>query len=257
VADLKKTCWVSAYQHDNPFGPNGQKPYFRIFREAIHAYGSHHVVRQENVMEYRKLGISRVRILMPYYVPWAHYPRGGGNMGGMKPVDVVFIGHGEPDQRIDYVADIMEADIPLRIFGPLKYWKRYLPSHIFSRLPPIEPLKGDDYACGISAAKICLNFLSRGNQDRCNIRAFEVPACGGFLLSERSDVMQNLFEEGMEAEYFASSEELIDKIRFYLRNDIARGRIARQGYERCIKSGYDVMSRMQQWIKDVSEWRQA
>lgn len=72
------------------------------------------------------------------------------------------------------------------------------------------------------------------------MRTFEIPACGGFLLAERTPTHLELFEEGKEAEFFSTVEECADKSRFYTRNEPARSKIARQGYRRCIASDYSL-----------------
>ena len=256
VARVAKEHWVTGFHHDDPFGRFGRRAYFRLYRRAIPFYNSHHVIRQENVVEYRELGVQHVKILMTYYVPWLHVPFAGpGSRRTEWDRDVVFIGHGEPDHRIGYVKTLVEAGIGLQIFGPQKYWREYLPTEVYRRLPAIRPVVRDEYARTICRSKICLAFFSRGNRDRYAYRVFEIPACGGFLLAERSDVMMHLYKEGTEAEFFASSEELIDKTRFYVQNEEARGRIARRGYERCTTGGYDVISRMKQWSADIKEFR--
>jgi len=257
VADLASGYWVAGYQHDDPFGLFGRKAYFRLFRRAIPYYQSHHVIRQENLSEYRQLGVQRVRILMTYYVPWLHSPpRDAGPRGSEPDRDVVFIGHAEADSRIQYLAALAEAGIRLEVFGAPKYWRRHLPPAVFNRLPPIQPVVGAEYARTIWGARISLAFYSRGNRDRYAYRVFEIPACGGFLLAQRTDVVQTLYAEGKEAEYFASAEELTDKVRFYLQHDEARERIAKAGHRRCLTSGYDVVSRMRQWVADIREFRE-
>lgn len=256
IARLSKQFWVSGYYHDDPFGAFSRKPFVRVFRRTIPYYSSHHVVREENITEYQHLGAKHVKLLMTYYIPWIHYPRRGNSLNAQRSLDVVFIGHSERDRRIRYVTDIVNAGIPLRVYGSPTYWHKYLPLDILRRLPSIVPVFGDEYALTISTAKVCLAFFSEGNRDKYAYRVFEIPACKGFLLAERTDVMQSLYEDGLEAEYFSSSDELIDKIRFYLQHDEARERIARRGYERCIFSGYDIVSRMRQWVKDIETWSQ-
>ena len=253
IAKLKQRWWVAGYMHDDPFGAFSRKAYFRLFKRAIPFYNSHHVIRPENIYEYQQLGVKHVKILMTHYSPWMHYPMRGND--SHYEFEVVFIGHAERDRRIDYVTDIVNAGIPLRIFGDPKYWRRYLPPEVQRRLPPITPRLGKSYARTISFSKICLAFHSQANRDRYSHRVFEIPACRGFLLAERTDIMRSLYEEGKEAEFFDSSDELVDKIRFYLKHDSAREQIAQKGYERCTKSGYDVVSRMRQWLMDIQEFR--
>ena len=64
---------------------------------------------------------------------------------------------------------------------------------------------GDDYRKTICSSKIVLGFLRKVNADTQTSRTFEIPACGGFMLMERTENQQRLFEEGKEAEYFRKS----------------------------------------------------
>ncbi len=75
------------------------------------------------------------------------------------------------------------------------------------------------------------------------------------MLAERTEEHLDLFEEGKEAEFFESDEELLDKTRYYLRNEEERRRIARAGYERCLKSGYSNHARVERMIEKIGELR--
>ena len=243
-------CWpVAGFHHDNVFGAFGKKAFFRHFRAALSHYSFHHVIRARNIVEYESAGVENVRLLMTYYVPWIHRPLPSG-----RGADVVFVGHAEPDARISLIAALIEAGSSIKICGSERDWRRHLSGRVLALLPRIQPVLNDDYAAELSAARVSLAFYSTANLDSYSYRVFEIPACGGFLLGQRTDAVQEIFEEGREAEFFDSEEELIAKVRYYIRNGSARDEIARRGYERCTKSGYDVVSRMKTWISDVREF---
>ena len=103
----------------------------------------------------------------------------------------------------------------------------------------------DDYARALTGAKIGLGLLRRVTPDQHTTRTFEIPACGSMLLADRTDEHRELFEEGTEAEFFASVPELVDKAKFYCGDESARLRIARAGFERCIKSKYAYVHRLE------------
>jgi spore maturation protein CgeB len=99
---------------------------------------------------------------------------------------------------------------------------------------------GQEYVEVICRSKISLGFVSSSNRDQYTMRTFEIPACNGFLLAQRTDRHMELFIEGKEAEFFESTEECADKINFYLEHESARKRIADGGYNRCLKSDYSL-----------------
>jgi spore maturation protein CgeB len=103
---------------------------------------------------------------------------------------------------------------------------------------------GDDYARALTGARIGLGFLRRVCPDQHTTRTFEIPACGSLLLADRTEEHQSFFEEGLEAEFFDSKAELVDKARFYAANEGARQRIAAAGRARCEASGYAYVERL-------------
>ncbi len=95
----------------------------------------------------------------------------------------------------------------------------------------------------MAANAVCLGLLYHDNRDLHTSRSFEIPACGGFMLAERTDEHLMYFAEDREAAYFGSMDELISKLRFYLAHHEARERIARAGYRRSIESPYRYVDR--------------
>ena len=102
----------------------------------------------------------------------------------------------------------------------------------------------DDYAMALTGARIGIGFLRRICPDQHTTRSFEIPACGSLLLADRTEDHQSFFEEGREAEFFGSGEELVDKARFYATHEAARARIAAAGRTRCVSGGYSYLERL-------------
>jgi spore maturation protein CgeB len=102
---------------------------------------------------------------------------------------------------------------------------------------------GSAYAKAICAAKINLalmNGFPPGFEDQTTTRTYEISACGGFMLHERSAELLTLFAENNEMACFETTEELATKIEYYLAHAEERNKIARAGYRRCVPAySYD------------------
>ena len=76
------------------------------------------------------------------------------------------------------------------------------------------------------------------NDDLQTTRTVEIPACGGFMLAERTNEHLALFNAGTEADFFSSNEELLALCRKYLKDDTLREQIAEAGRHRTEKEDY-------------------
>jgi hypothetical protein len=129
-----------------------------------------------------------------------------------------------------------------------------------ARAPELRPhirgmaLIGGRYAKAIRAARINLAITSwagRIEVDETTTRTFEVPACGGFMLHERTPELLELYEEGREVTAFGSVEELASKIEYYLAHPEEREAIARAGHLRCVPA-YSYDQRMKEILAYAS-----
>lgn len=116
-----------------------------------------------------------------------------------------------------------------------------------------EEVYADDYARALTGSKIGLGLLRRVCPDQHTTRTFEIPACGSLLLADRTNEHQEFFQEGKEAEFFASSEELLDKVKFYCSDESARQRVGKGGYERCTKGRYAYVHRLRNALEQVNQ----
>jgi len=241
------------YCNDDPFSSRANPILWRHLKHAIPFYDVHFVYRHHNIDDFKRCGAKRVGLLRSYYIAERNYPVTLGRGDERFVCDVVFAGHYEADFRVEYLESIVRAGYKLNLFGG--GWKDAIPTLSTDSPPrslgPISPVVDADYRKALSGAKIALCFLSKLNRDTYTRRNFEIPATGTFMLSEYTRDLATLFDEGKEAEFFRSKEEMMDKIRFYLSHGEQRNDIARRGRERVLRDGHDVTARMEQMLTAI------
>lgn len=72
-------------------------------------------------------------------------------------------------------------------------------------------------------------------RESANMRLIEATGAGSFLLAEHYDNLSEMFAVGTEIETFSSTEELVDKVRYYLSHPQERMDIAERGHRRCLQ----------------------
>ncbi len=63
-------------------------------------------------------------------------------------------------------------------------------------------------------------------------RNFEIPGCGGFLISGYADNLSDYYEPGKEIVCYQTPQDLAEKIKYYLSHETERSKIAQAGYRR-------------------------
>jgi spore maturation protein CgeB len=66
-------------------------------------------------------------------------------------------------------------------------------------------------------------------------RNFEIPGCGGFLLTDSAENLNEYFIEGTEIVVFNGTRDLVDQVRLFLQRSDERQQIAYAGYRRTLK----------------------
>ncbi len=88
-------------------------------------------------------------------------------------------------------------------------------------------------------SKIVLGFSTVGKNDDINIlkgRDFEVPLTGSFYITGFHEELKEYFEIGKDIETYISKEDLLEKVRYYLKYEEQRELIAKVGYEKCLNN---------------------
>jgi spore maturation protein CgeB len=243
VQRLRKLCPCAKIIGFSPDDMCRRHNQSRQFIQALPYYDWFITTKADTRSSLAALGCTNVVVVGNGFDPEAFRPISVSSsdierLGG----DVGFIGSYEKE-RAGALQGLASAGLRVRVWGD--GWRA-----LAGALPNLrienKALAFDDYAKACSAFKINLGFLRKLNGDQQTTRSVEIPACGGFLLAERTPEHLALFEEGREAEFFATPEELLTKCRRYLEDDGARAAIARRGHERCLCSGYSNSARLRE-----------
>lgn len=205
--------------------------------------------------DYRQLGAR------PIYCQEAAHPEVYRPFDLPREYDVTFVGQAY-GTRIGFVSSLIQSDVPTRVWGPgwmeqshnYPRW-RQLAGKAKRRLlgqpePDViehvparycgEALSDADLVRMYSRSNISLGFSSvariaenPADQIRqVRLRDFEATMSGAFYLVEQFDELEEFFKPGEEIETFRSREELVDKSRYYLRNESEREKIRQAGMKR-------------------------
>lgn len=222
---------IISYSPDDMLNPGNQS---RHYLESLSIYDLNVTTKTFNVNELIGLGAKNVIFLNNSYSPFVHKPHVGLENRDLfaQTISVGFVGTYE-QQRAESLDFLARNGINITVHGV--GWKKLRREKITL---VHKNILGDDYAGILSSTAINLCFLRKVNRDLQTTRSIEIPACGGFMLAERTIEHLQLFKEGIEAEFFDGNEELLSKVKFYLNHENARLKIARAGLQRCLSSGY-------------------
>lgn len=225
---------------DNPFNKvNSTKDLIR----SIPVYDVHLTWGKFLIPELRRVGAKRVEYLPFGYDARLHYPVNvSDEEGRFYGSDVVFIGtwEKEREEMLRYI-----TDFDLGIWG--NSWERTTIPTV-RRCVRSKARYGEEMSKICNASKIVLNFIRKQNGNAHNMRTFEVPACGGFMLTTRTQEQVEFFGENGGVACFDGVDDLREKIQYYLTHEEERKRIAQCGAEKVLNGKHSYLDRMRRVI---------
>ena len=153
-----------------------------------------------------------------------------------KIYDVNFVGrcYGE---REEFIETLRKHKIKIATFGP--GWKGEN-NRKFSQMEFINIFRQSKIVLNTSHSIDGL-YTIKG-------RDFEAPGCGSLLLTKNSDEIREYFIPGKEIVTYKDVDDAAEKIKFYLKNDIEREKIAENGYKRVLKD-HTYEKRFEEFLK--------
>ena len=131
--------------------------------------------------------------------------------------NVTFVGQAHGNRR-QIIEELRRNGVDVKTWG--KGWKN-------GRLSQVGMIKV------FNQSKINLNLsaASVGGVDQIKGRDFEIPGCGGLIITGAPrDEISQYYDIGKEIVHYESTQDLIDKIKYYLSHDDEREAIAEAGY---------------------------
>ncbi len=236
--------------HLNPDDPFGQfRKGWKVFLKAIPFYDLHFVARTPNISEYQSFGGKNIHVYDRSFSKNLHRPlQLSEEERGKYAAKIGFVGSCARE-RAGAIAHLILNGLPVAVWGDgwpkSEHWELIRP-HFRG-----GARYGEEYVKIIGGMDIALHFLRHENRDEQDSRTFEIPACGAFMLAERSAKHETFFIENEEVVFFNNADELLEKARHYLVHPEQAKRIAAAGRRRCIESGYDHHSRMKMLLDIV------
>lgn len=231
VKNIMSYIKIVSYSPDDMLNRNNQS---RNYLKTLVDYDLVITTKSYNVNELLSIGAKKVYFTQNAYHPTIHKPLKDSFDRPKYRWDISFIGAYEAD-RAKQLLYLCCHNITVHVFGPS--WSS-LKGKDSNLIVDDNAYYGDAYAEIIRSSRINICFLRKANRDLQTTRSIEIPACGGFMLAERTPEHEALFVEDEEAVFFASKEELACKIDFYLSHTESIERIRYNGFMRCINSGY-------------------
>lgn len=207
---------------DDPFNPNPGASSEHV-RKSVPFYDCYFIWGKFLIPQLKKAGAKSIE-----YLPFAcdpdlhHLVKLTEEEEKIYGSDIAFIGNWDVER--EKWLSVLE-DYDHAIWGA-DYWKTRCKNKFLRQRWRGKPVIGDEMAKVCLASKINLNILRLQNKGAHNMRTFEIPASGGFVLAERSEEHLRFFEEGKEIACFSTPQELKEKIEYYLRHEEEHRQIA-------------------------------
>jgi len=249
VKTLSPGTRIVSYSDDDMFNPLNRT---RAYTSALPHYDFVFVTKTFNADpgELPSLGAKTCIAIDKAFDPERHRPL-NLDEDDMREygADVGFVGTYAPE-RGECLNRLAREKFDIRVWG--NGWQDFSPvsSNLrIERRPLVNRPEDLRYTKGVNTTRINLGFLRKVNRDLQTDRSVEIPACGGFLLAERSIEHERLFDDGREAVFFDDEGDLVTKIHHYLANENERQEIAASGRRRCLDGGYSHRDRMGEMIE--------
>ena len=251
--EFKRQCPSSTlvcYNADNPvvtYSRGGNRPWVTASIPCFDLY----VTYNKQLLEpLRKAGAQRVLRLPFAWDPVVHPVLQVSEAERQQyACDVIFVGNGNAarERWLDGILRKAEGcGWQLAVYGSWGKCRSTLVRESI-RGPAIY---GAEMVKIIRSAKLALNILRDQNAGSHNMRTFEIPGCGGIMVSQDSPEQEEFFPGGEAAVYFQDARDAAAKVTALLANETQRNQLRARAWE--IVRGHTYAERARTLLEKVA-----
>ena len=195
------------------------------FREALGAYDAVLTAEPFAAPIFYQLGARHVEWLPFAHDPEYHHP------GTLQASDATT--YGSPVAYLGTYGPLQTwwltplVPLGLKIWG--NGWFRLSQAHLVRACWKPGLGQGPELWKPIAGAKVVFNMCRAEHMSGHSMKTFEIPSCGGLMVSNRTETQMQFFKDRKEAVFYDTREEAVDLIRFYIEHDSERERIREAG----------------------------
>lgn len=162
-----------------------------------------------------------------------------------RDVDIVFVGTQHTD-KLPLLAAIKRVfGRRFRLYGRSSIKKNVYFNLRYGLHTWVRPIAFEAYVPLYQRAKIGINVHNRGKYTVGSYRLFELPGNGVMQLSDGDEYLDAFYRRGEEIVAYRNTDDLIDKLRYFLGHDEQRRAIALNGFQRTMRD-HRIKLRMRQ-----------
>lgn len=157
-------------------------------------------------------------------------------------------------RRIEFIQELIakKRDRKLAVFGD-EHWRGFLNggSASIDIFPPVDYYRQLPFIYGHAGAVI--NLTGFQMPSGLNQRCYDVPAAGGFLLTDQRDALKEQFDPGINIVEFQSVEDLLEKWSYYSGHPEVYQEVIRQGRRRIVEQ-HTYRHRVREMLSKATTW---
>jgi spore maturation protein CgeB len=179
---------------------------------------------------YYQLGAKEVYWLPFAYDPEIHFV----NKTSGYIYDCSYFGSWAKIQEL-YISMLIDENYKVGVFGPRWYKSK---NKIIVNSWIKDAGMGKEISMEVSRSRIVFNLIRAEHGCYHSMKTFELPACGAFVITNRSKEQLEFFPETAVC-YFDTKEELIEKVKFYINKDDLRNKFIKLSLDFVKNHTYD------------------